>query len=227
MNLKHVFVTIAVLVFFANCKNDDSNELLPQQEQNKLDDQAIVNYLKKHYFDDNGRVKELKKADADNQTALYKLAKQVDNGYWYVKNPKIKGDKRAVKDNTKDSILLQYDMKIFKATKVKDTVRYASLTPLSSTINTSGYPIWDPAFYYTKAPKGVNLDFYTIEGFVDGIKHFKSTGRNSDDTPAVNFQGLIIIPSRLAYNRSSNALKVGADQSVIINFELYKVIDRK
>lgn len=227
MNLKYLFVSVVILVFFANCKSDDSDDLLPQEEQNKLDDQAIVNYLKNHYFDNHGRAKEIKKNNPDNHTVLYELAKQVDNGYWYVKNPNIVGEYRAVKDNKKDSILLQYDMKIFKAHKHNDTVKYNNISTFSSTTNTSGYPIWDPAFYYTKIPKGTNLDYYTIEGFVDGIKHFKSTNREADQTPAVNFQGLIIIPSRLAYERRNNALKIGYDQSIVVNFELYKVLDRK
>lgn len=227
MNLKYLFLSTVILVFFANCKSDDSDDLLPQEEQNKLDDEAIVSYLKNHYFDNNGKAKEIKKNNPDNHTALYELAKQVDNGYWYVKNPNIVGIDKTVTDNTKDSILLQYDMKIFKANKVNDSVTYSNLSTFSSTINTSGYPIWDPAFYYAKTPEGINLDYYTIEGFVKGIKHFKSTNREADQTPSVNFQGLIIIPSRLAYERRNNALKIGYDQSVVVNFELYKVLDRK
>ena len=212
-----------------SCKNeDDGIDLLPQEEQNQVDDQAIALFLQQHYFNAVGKVVKFSDDnDADDEeTPLAELAEQGTGGYWFVKNPNYQSDQRMITNPDNDSILMQYDLNYFYAKKSNDSVYYTTPISYSSTINTTGYPIWDPSFYYHAPAEDQQDAWYEMEGIQEGLKHFNSKGKNATDLPAVDFQGFIIAPSRLIFERDRNAYGFGSDTSVMLNFELYQVIDR-
>lgn len=230
MKLSKVLFLLVGAVFFAvSCNNDDDS--ISTGERNRLDDEAIVKYLREHYFNSKGISTAFDDDDTadDAYTPLYDIATQDDMGYWYVKNPNVTATGRAITDNDNDSILLQYNLSYFKSyvnSEEDDISDYPTPTLISSTINTSGYPIWDPLFYYGE-DQSYDRKFYEIEGVVDGLKHFNSIPKEQYDLPAVDFQGLIIVPSRLAYARDGSQVISGIDLSIILNFELYQVTDRE
>lgn len=236
---------LALGIFFTACKNDDDGvEELPIEEQNQVDDDAIVEYLQNHYFDtERGLIKEFDDEDAEddqNQT-LHSLGTKLPSGVWIVKRPSVVAEGPIANDNTQDSILISLQTHAFVASNkdlAEEEKLYSSITPLNSlpwsTINSSGVPLWDPSYYYIDVPKlnlgdNVNLSHFEIEGFTEGLKQFNST--DTDGTDLYNFQGVIIVPSRAAFARDfsfvgSQLNYTYRNYSFVFNFELHKVIPR-
>lgn len=232
--MKLQYLSILLLLFFvtiSSCKNDDDGPiLLPQEEQNRVDDLAIVKFLQDHYFNSVGKVTKFRDDinTDDNETPLHDIAEMNSSGYWIVQRPDFQASGRKVTNAENDSILIQYELNGFIGKIKNDSVFYSTPYNISTTINTTGYPIWDPAFYYKKiASTSTALKkSYEIEGIQEGLKHFHSTNKEMDGMPAVDFQGLIIVPSRLVFDREYNVFSLAHDTSVYLNFELYQVIDR-
>lgn len=245
MMKKWGFAIVALGLLFTACNNDDDGvEELPIEEQNQVDDDAIVQYLHDHYFDsERGLIKEF---DADDESddeypTLHSQGTKLPSGVWIIKRAGVVAEGPIADENTKDSILISLQTQAFIASN-KDLAEneklYSGIAPLNNlpwtTINSSGVPIWDPSYYFINVPKlnlndNVNLTHFEIEGFTEGLKHFNST--NNDGTDLYNFQGAIIVPSRLAFGRDfayvGNALNYTyRNYSFIFNFELHKVIDR-
>lgn len=232
---------LALGIFFTACKNDDDGiDELPLEEQNQVDDDAIVEYLKNHYFDsERGLIKEFSETDStDNDyPTLHSQGTKLPSGVWIVKRPGVIAEGPIADDNTKDSILISHETKAFKAS-YKDLPEggkpYRPISVFFSTLNPSGTPVWDPIFYYvhlnsTQIENSINLRHYVMEGFTEGLTYFNSTNTNGSDL--YNFQGAIVVPSRLAYGRDFDYLTGSRnyscrDCSFVVNFELHKVIDR-
>ena len=230
LNYQTLFFALFLFVFSACSSDDDGVDQLPQEEQNQVDDEAIVLYLQDHYFNSVGKIVAFDDEDDadDNETPLIDIAQQVDGGYWFVKKPNFVANGRTITNPDTDSILIQYEMKTFYGVKSSDSVYYSTPATALSTINGTGYPAWDPTFYhYTTDDEDVEVSWYEIEGIQEGLKHFNSTDKAIDESPFVDFQGLIIVPSRLAFERDVNAYNILNDTSIILNFELYQVIDRQ
>src|SRR5690606_29493861 len=222
------------------CKNDDDVNELPQEEQNQVDDDAILEYLEDHYFSADRGV--IKKYDEDDETddeypSLKSLGTKLNSGVCVIKRPCVTAEGPVADNNEEDSILLSYSAQVFKASYQdleEGEAPYGSITAIESTINGSGTPKWDPYFYYVNLTENliendINLSHYVIEGFTEGIKQFNSTGTNGADL--YNFQGAIVVPSRLAYGRDFDYLQgqlgyTYRDFSFIFNFELHQVIPR-
>lgn len=231
---------VAVGLLFVACKNDDDVNELPQEEQNQVDDDAIVEYLQDHYFDpERGLIKEFDDEDTtDNDyPTLHSLGTKLPSGVWIVKRPGVIAEGPIADDNTQDSILISYEMKYFKASYEElgeDGKPYDPVQTLSSTINGAGTAAWDPSFYYTNVESlglndNINMSHFVIEGITEGLKSFNSTQTTGADL--YNFQGAIIVPSRTAFGRdfvfAGGTLNYSyRDISFILNFELHKVIDR-
>lgn len=236
---------LALGLLFTACKNDDdTNNEIPVEEQNQVDDDAIVEYLQNHYFDpERGLIKEF---DADDESdndypTLHSQGTKLPSGVWIVKRAGMVAEGPIADNNAQDSILISIQTQAFIASN-KDLAEneklYSSILPLNSlpwtTINSSGVPIWDPAYYYVNIPRlnlndNINLTHFEIEGFTEGLKNFNSTGTSGAEL--YNFQGAIIVPSRLAFGRDlayvSGALNYSyRNYSFVFNFELHKVIDR-
>jgi|SRR5690606_3521098 len=231
---------IAAGLIFTACKDDDNGfDELPLDEQNQVDDDAIVEYLQNHYFDsERGLIKEF---DADDESdddfpTLYAQGTKLSSGVWIVKREGVVAEGPAADNNAQDSILISYDVKMFKA-NYKDLQEggkpYNPISPYSTTINGAGVGTWDPSFYYYHIPETMNdnieLKHFVIEGFTEGLKHFNST--DNDGSDLYNFQGAIIVPSRAAFGRdlvyNGSSLNYNyRDISFVFNFELHKVIPR-
>lgn len=225
------------------CKRDDDNNELPQGEQNEVDDRALVDYLEDHYFDpERGLIKKYDEDDEedDEYPTLMSTAVKLTSGVWIVKRESVVAEGPSVVDNKTDSMLISFNSVRFKASYeqlAENEAAYEKYTAnFTNTIYSTGTPAWDPAFYYTEiteemANNGINESYFVIEGFVEGLKQFKSTMTNGSDL--YNFQGAILIPSRAAYGRDLvylNGTLDGSsyrDNSFVFNFEIHQVLPRQ
>lgn len=248
--IKKFFVTlIACSAVLVGCNNDDDNGVnketkIPVEERNALDDEAIQQYMEDYYFNPkNGKLTKfdtIKGNDDDAYPTLKSLAKQDNLGIWYAENPNHKGTGETIVSNDSTSIYLSSVTTYFVATNSTDYKRkYGSLGQFYySSINTGdGSATQDPTFYYftptaTEIKNGVKREHIELKNFVEGLKHFKTTERATTDL--YNFQGVIILPSRLAYARnkyyvtSTGLTEFSAyrDATIIFNFELPKIEKR-
>ncbi len=247
--IKKFFVTlIACSAFLVSCNNDDDNGVnketkIPVAERNALDDEAVQQYLEDFYFNPkNGKLTKfdtIKGNEDDAYPALKTIAKQDAAGIWYAENPNHKGTGQTVVSNDASSISISHNSNFFIATNSTDYKRkYGEIRFLGSSINTSdGSAEVNPSFYFYKPTEaeiknGVKREHMELKNFTEGLKHFKSTNRAVNDL--YNFQGVIILPSRLAFSRNKvytgNSLSEYSpyrDATFIFNFELVKIEDRK
>lgn len=242
--MKKLGISLLTLFFLSvSCSSDDDGYRdLPQEDQDSIDDQALVQYLEDHYFNpERGTIKKFDDDtdEDDDYPSLKSLAFKLESGVWIVKNPNVSAQGPSITDNINDSVLISYNSMRFKASDefASDGGRlYESFfSPFQNTIYSTGTPQWDPVFYYrdiTEEMSGgnINLSSYVIEGFVEGLKEFSATETSGVDL--YNFQGAILVPSRLAYGRDfvflSGYLDANTyrDNSFIFNFELHKVVPR-
>lgn len=248
--IKKFFVTlIACSAVLVGCNNDDDNGVnketkIPVEERNALDDEAIQQYMEDFYFNPkNGKLTKfdtIKGNDDDAYPTLKSLAKQDNLGIWYAENPNHKGTGETIVSNDSTSIYLSSVTTYFVATNSTDYKRkYGYLGQFYySSINTGdGSATQDPTFYYyipteTEAKNGVKREHVELKNFAEGLKHFKSTNRSTNDL--YNFQGVIILPSRLAYARNKYYVQSTGlteystyrDATIVFNFELPKIEKR-
>lgn len=229
-------------VFIGGCKSDDDDKDLPQEDQNQVDDQAIVAYLEDHYFDsERGLIKKYTDEVVEDETnpSLKTLGVKLPSGVWVIKRPNVEAEGPSITSNTQDSILISYNSTRFKATyeDLGESQKPYNKFSVSfyNTIYSTGTAAWDPVFYHTKLTedmisKNIDLSYFVIEGFVEGLKEFKSTQTNGSDL--YNFQGAIVVPSRAAYGRDFTYLggaldpNTYRDNSFVFNLELHKVLPR-
>ena len=251
--IKKFFVTlIACSAVLVGCNNDDDSGVdketkIPVEERNALDDEAILQYMEDHYFNPkNGKLTKFDTIignDDDAYPALKTLAKQDNLGIWYAENPNHKGTGETIISNDSTSIYLNIVTSSFLATNSNDYKRkYGSIGTVSYPWNSinigDGSAIQDPYYYYftpteIETENGVKREHLELKNFVEGLKHFKTTERSVNDL--YNFQGVIILPSRLAYGRNkvysagygiSENFGQYRDISYIFNFELPKIEKR-
>jgi len=228
-------------LFFGACKSDDDFNELPQDEQNQVDDLAILQYLEDHYFEpERGLIKKFDPEDEsdDNYPNLKSLGVKLGSGVWVVQRPGVTAEGPIANNSTQDSILISLHSFSFVASNDVNAGQRAyqlGYSVFESTINNQGTPKWDPSFYYRPITpemedNNVNLSHIVIEGFTEGIKHFPSTQTSGADL--YNFQGAIIVPSRAAFGRDFVYTSSGMDnrsfrdRSFVFNFELHKVVPR-
>lgn len=233
---------IALAIFSTSCKSDDGYKDLPQEEQNSLDDQAILEYLEDHYFDEERGLIEKYDEDIeedDDYPSLKSLGVKLPSGVWVVKRPGVTAEGPKVTSNLSDSILISYNSIRFKASdddlSEGDRLYDLYLGAFYNTIYSSGSPNWDPPFYYKHITpeleeNNVDLSYFAMDGFIEGLKEFNSTATNGADL--YDFQGAILVPSRAAYSREfvflSGMLDANTyrDNCFVFNFELHKVVPR-
>lgn len=241
--IKKFFVTLlATAALFTSCKSDDDNKELSVEQQNSLDDQAIEEYLEQHYFSsDNGKIAKfdtIRGNEDDLKPSLKSRAVKDPIGFYYVTRPDITANGPSIVSSDKSEILISYDVKTFQAT-TDDAYKYkyGSIYNYANTINTGdGSAVVDPSFYYyeptaTETKNGIKREHVELKYFAEALKNFKSTERSGREL--YNFQGVIILPSRLAYGREK--MYTGSsvttnhnyrNSSFIFNFELDKVTPR-
>ncbi len=232
---------LAAGLLLGSCKSDDDVNEVSIEDQNQVDDEAIVQYLEDHYFDPvRGLIKKYDEEDNsdDEYPNLKSLGTKLNSGVWIVKRPDVIAEGSAITSNVQDSILISYDSKMFRASndnmETSDNL-YGNLSGYFNTINSTGQAAWDPVFYYSQITDAlqendINLSHFVIEGFVEGLKEFNSTQTTGADL--YNFQGAIIVPSRAAFGRdfvySGGQLRndIYRNVSFVFNFELHKFVPR-
>jgi hypothetical protein len=246
--IKKFFVTlIACSALLVSCNNDDETDQtkIPVEERNTLDDEAVQQYMEDFYFNPkNGKLTKfdtIKGNEDDAYPSIKSLAKQDASGIWYAENPNHKGTGSSIVSNDNSKIFINVEAKSFISTNSSDYKRkYGSVSTITgwTSINMGdGSAIKDPTYYYfipteAEVKKGVKREQVELKNFVEGLKHFKSTDRNITD--GYNFQGVIILPSRLAYGRNkvyssnkiSDQIAGFRDYSFVFNIELPKIEKR-
>jgi hypothetical protein len=241
--IKKFFVTLlATATLFTSCKSDDDNKELSAEQQDSLDDQAIEEYLERHYFStDNGKIATFDTItgnEDDNYPSLKQLAVKDPAGFYYAYRPGVTAEGPSIVSSEASEILISYDVKTFQATNDEQyKYKYGSIYDYANTINSGdGSATIDPSFYYyelteAQIKNGIKREHVELKYFAEALKKFKSTLRSGRDQ--YNFQGIIILPSRLAYGR--NKMYTGSavttrhsyrNASFIFNFELDKVTPR-
>lgn len=257
------FIASAAFLVSCNSDNNgiriDAETKIPLAERNALDDKAINQYLEDYYFSPgdtiNGKVIKsgvltrfdtIKGNEDDNYPTVASLAKQDPAGFWYAESPYQKGSEtgKTVKSIDESKITISFTAQYFLATNktsLEDNPAQKIYGTLSSYTNPTynigdGSPVNDPSFYRfipnsTQEGNGVRREHLELKNFAEGLKHFKSTNRSTEDI--YNFQGVIILPSRLAFARNRyftgsalSDITAFRDASFIFNFELVDVEDR-
>ncbi|WP_313374492.1 hypothetical protein [Chishuiella sp.] len=246
--IKKFFVTLVTCsIFLISCNSDDDSTnketKIPIEERNALDDEAIEQLLNDYYFDSTtGKLTKFDTItgnDDDAYPSLKSIAKKDDLGIWYAENPNHVGTGESIVSSDSTSIYLSYKASFFVATNSTDYSRkygYVQSYVTSSTNTGDGSALKDPEFYYatltsTEISNGVKRENIELKNFAEGLKHFKTTDRAITDL--YNFQGVIILPSRLAFARNKyytgSSLTENSsyrDASFVINFELPKIQKR-
>jgi len=245
---KLVCILFVAVISVLACKSDDSNipetyPVLNPEEQKEYDDLAIKSYLEGHYFDEKGRVKVIPKDDSTKKK-LSSFSETLPSGVVVVINPDsqpINGTE--VTDEKVISIMLTSFAARAVWSKDNNAIGFIGNLNFYNTIDVGGSVLRDPKWYYAKKkdiedeqkrldqnPNNtfkVTKSFFEIEGFQEAIKKFKSF----DKDPKENYklQGLIIVPSRLAFGKEPHYNYIGLslnDHTFFFNFQLYKVEER-
>lgn len=242
--IKKFFVTLlAATTLFSCSSDDDNNNELSVEQRKSLDDEAIEEYLNDHYFSPiNGKVLKFDTIagnEDDAYTKLSQLTVKDPAGYYYAVRPDVEANGTSIVNEDSSKILISYQTKIFESTNDLDTYsdKYGFLGSYTSSIDYGdGSAQTDPSFYKAflttdMIENGVKREHIELKYFTEALKKFKSTGTNGRDL--YNFQGIIILPSQLAYGR--NKMYTGTsitenhgyrNTSFIFNFELHNVTPR-
>lgn len=242
--IKKFFVTLlAATTLFSCSSDDDNNNELSVEQRKALDDEAIEEYLNDHYFSPiNGKVLKFDTIAGNQDDANIKLSELTVKdpaGYYYAMRPGVEANGDQVIEADSSKILISYQAKVFEATNDLDTYakKYGYVSTYTSSIDSGdGSAQTDPSFYKAfispdMIANGVKREHIELKNFTEALKKFKSTGTNGRDL--YNFQGIIILPSQLAYAR--NRMYTGTaitenhayrNTSFIFNFELHKVTPR-
>ncbi len=201
--------------------------------QNANDDQAIDKFLNEHYLDAQGKIKAFLEADTsdDQNTKLADLAPQkLPSGVVVIVRPGAQPDNGKTIGET-DVIKIMQTTYGYLSDDDKEIYLHSPY-PFVNTVDGAGTPDQDPAYYYTKNSVLTSSDkersYYEMEGFQEGLKHFKSFSLNDEDI--YNLQGVIIVPSRAAYARDSHYPYQGIswrNRTFVFNFQIYNTRARE
>ncbi len=221
----------------SSCKSDDDEdtvEVVSIETQNSYDDQAAQAFLKAYYFDPQGKIVAFSSTDTtdDNYPSLFTYNPvTLASGVIIVQRPTAQPNPGKT-INDQDVLRLTSISYSFLATNTTDGPVFSSQQDFVNTIANSGVPEVDPFYFYRKTAdlNSQARSYYEIEGFQEGIKYFKSC--EIPDVDNYNMQGIIIVPSRAAYARDSNAFDIPlynvafSDRSFVFNVQVYKTATR-
>lgn len=232
--MKKTFLYLAFALFaVASCREDEP-EIVPEvsiETQNTYDDQAAQMFLNTHSFDAKGKLVNYKEGDT-TQVKLADLSPVVlPSGVIYIVRNGGQPDP-GEPIGQYDLLRIMHSTMTYIANNTDGKVAYASPNPFRNTIDGSGIPEADPAYYYVKKADlekpnipdvAKERKFYEIEGFQEALKFFKAY--NIPDDADYNLQGIIIVPSRAAFARDSHANYGNIplrNRSFVFNFQIYK-----
>ena len=232
--MKKTFLYLACAFFtVVSCRKDEP-EIVPEvsiETQNTYDDQAAQAFLNTHTFDAKGNLLTYKEGD----TAHVKLAdlnpQILPSGVIYIVREEAK-PVPGEEIGQYDLLRIMQSTITYIAAETDGKVQYFSPYTFRNTIDGSGIPEVDPAYYYVKKADlekpnipaiAKERKFYEIEGFQEALKLFKAY--NIPDDSDYNLQGVIIVPSRAAFARDSHANFSDVsfrNRSFVFNFQIYK-----
>ena len=237
LNMKKTFLFLALAsIALTSCRKDEE-DVIPEvniETQNNYDNEAALKFLETHAFDAKGNLKDYVETD----TTMVKLASlspiTLPSGVIYVVRPSAQPSPGSNIGST-DIIKLMSTTVTYVATNTDGKVAFTSPYVFRNTIAGSGIPELDPAYYYVKQSVLDNAtgdlakqrSFYEIEGFSEGLQKFKAF--DLADESNYNLQGVIIVPSRLAFARDAHFNYSGIafkDRSFVFNFQVYKTTAR-
>lgn len=243
--MKKIFLYIlAGSLCFSACKKDDDAETFVEPDdiavRNSYDDQAIQKFMDENYLDSQGNIKAFSSTDTtdDNEKKLSELNPvKLSSGVIYIirtgaqPSAGVTLETNPTADNA-TQIRTMMRANYYLATESDGNVSFGSAGTLLNTINGSGSPVTDPAFYYVKnnilssatTDAAKQRSYYEIEGLQEGLKYFKGFENMLDGDP-YNLQGVIIVPSRAAFARDTHYNYTGyslQNNCFIFNFEIYK-----
>lgn len=230
------------LILFSCNRDDDKGPNYTEEELAILDDQALEKVLQDYYFGLAGKITKYDDIEGNADDAYPNLATyatKLPNGVWIVLHPSVTPSTPYIQPN--DSLLVHFQAFSFKSER--DSQGNGTYKTLSipnnrfSSLVGAAVPIWDPFFIHAPMYNTDDLPkYYEIEGIKDALVHFKPTQKEIGDP--YFFQGVILVPSRLAYARHkhytnptpstttaglSEALR---DHNFVFNFEVYKALPR-
>lgn len=233
MKKRWIYILLAGFAF-QSCNNDDDASTLTIAEQNAYDDQAIIEYMETHYFDERGNVIAFDDDDEDDDNEA-KLSSYnpvtLPSGVVYLLRPDAQPDPGQSIGDT-DIIEIMGVAYSYVAEDNDGTIEFGSQGAFMNTISSGGSPFEDPFFYYAQEDdledNEVERSYYEIEGFQEGIRYFKSCEISNEEN--YNLQGVILVPSRVAYARDSNLFNSTSfdfyDRSFMFNVQVYKTTAR-
>lgn len=243
--MKKIFLYIlAGSLCFSACKKDDDVETFVEPDdiavRNSYDDQAIQKFMDENYLDSQGNIKAFSSTDTtdDNEKKLSELSPvKLSSGVIYIVRNGAQPSSGVTLDTNPTStnatqIRVMMRANYYLASESDGKVSFGSAGALLNTINGSGSPVTDPAFYYVKnsvlssgsTDAAKQRSYYEIEGLQEGLKYFEGYA-NKADGDAYNLQGVIIVPSRAAFARNTHYNYTGfslQNNCFVFNFEIYK-----
>lgn len=231
-----IYLSIAAVSLSA-CRKDENNPAFIQEvddiaTQNSNDDKAIEKYLNEHYLDDIGRIKSFSSSDTsdDNYKKLSELNPQklASGVVVIVRENAQPTDGKEI--GTTDKISFMHRTTAFLSQE-DNGIKYSSEINFyeKNHINTSAVPEVDPTYYHATETKlnGKAKSYFEIEGLQEGLKYFKSF--NKEVSENYNLQGVIIVPSKLAFARDDHYPYSGINwrnRTFVFNFQVYKSEER-
>lgn len=236
---KALIFLFAATVAVTSCRKDEPEdntikEVADLATQNANDDKAIEKYMGEHYLDANGKIKAFSSTDASDDG--YKKLSQLNHnklasGVIVIQREGAQPEPGTAIGDT-DVIRLMHKTTTFLSTSENNAVNYTSEFFFGNTVEGSGLPQVDPAFYSASKTLLDNskkpASYYEIEGFKEGLKTFKSY--NIPDSDNYNLQGVIIVPSRAAFARDEHYAYNNINwrnRNFIFNFQVYKSTPRQ
>lgn len=238
--MKKALIYIAVAAFtITSCRKDETDtetiikdEVKDLATQNSNDDKAIAKYMDEHYLDALGRVVKFSTTDTsdDANKKLSELnVQKLASGVVVVIRDGAQPEPGTTIGTT-DIISIMQRSYTYVAQE-NNGIEYVSEIQFSNTIDGTGVPEVDPAYYYVKqsvldASKKTK-PYYEIEGFQEGLKYFKSF--DLPNSANYNLQGVILVPSRAAFARDEH-YPYGSmsyrNRTFVFNFQVYRTSPR-
>lgn len=237
--MKKIFLFLAVAsLAITSCRKDDettTTEEVSIETQNSYDDAAIKQFLKDNYFDSRGNIVAFSSSITtdDNEKPLSDYSPvTLPSGVVYISRYTPTAGKSV---EAKDVLRLMHKTNTYVAVKGDDgVIKFGSQYVFRNTVDLTGTPEVDPAFYYVKNSvlssdtyKEKTRSYFEMEGFQEAIKLFKSC--EISDSENYNMQGVIIVPSRAAFARDDHFAYSSysfRNRSFVFSFQLYKAKTR-
>lgn len=238
---KGLIYLAAITISLTSCRQNNNmfgmppaapREVADINLQNTNDDKAIEKYLNDHYLDATGKVTPFTSTITPDNSRI-KLADlnpiKLPSGVIVIKREGAQPNPGTAINST-DVIRIMQRSSAFTSQE-NNGIQYTAETGFINTVDGSGTPEVDPLYFFARpsvtTASGKPNSYYEIEGFKEGLAHFKSFDKA--DSENYNLQGVIIVPSRAAFARDDHYQYNGSNwrnRTFVFNFQVYKTTPR-